>query len=154
MKRPSLDDPRWRPLADVYQARFRQTRSATLAARDITDALLQGLGCMTRKVNLRLAGPDRELRPPELWKDYELNGRSNEEVLITRRSRGEGARQVMPIRSYAFFLWGPDVDKAWTSAKRRPQAKTETAPRKRVKTDKMKAAVPRSRLLRQWSKRS
>ena len=65
VKRPPLDDPRWRPLADVYQVRRQQTGNPTLAARDITDALLQdppGVHCMTRKVNLRLPGPDRDLR--------------------------------------------------------------------------------------------
>ena len=40
---------------------------------------------------------------------------------------------IISLRGYAFFLWGPDVDKAWTVV---TKAKTEAAPRKRIKTDK------------------
>ena len=137
MKRLPLDDPRWRPLAEVYQLRRQQTASSTLAARDITDALVQGEGkgvrCLRRKVNLRLPGPDRDLVPPEFWQGFELYVVSRgEEVVIVPRRRGG---QVIPLKGLAFFLWGPDVDKAWPSSTAKTRAKTrvktEAAPRKR-----------------------
>jgi hypothetical protein len=44
-------------------------------------------------------------------------GAGGADVFVTQRSRGEGVRQIIPLKGFAFFLWGPDVDKAWPSPK-------------------------------------
>jgi hypothetical protein len=79
--------------------------------------------------NLRLPGPDRDLAPAEWWKNFELyaGGAGGADVFVTQRNRGEGVRQIIPLKGFAFFLWGPDVDQAWTSpSETKTEAKAES----------------------------
>ena len=99
-----LDDPRWRPLAEVFEKLRRQTGNATLTARDLTDDLWQG---RRRAMRRWLNRPDRELVLKDFWDRHEVNARSDGPQIVERNLRG-GTRQIIPLFDSVFYLWDPD----------------------------------------------
>jgi hypothetical protein len=126
-KLPLDDQQRWRPLAEVYKALCQSTGSPQLAALILTEAMAKPGG--VRSMRWRAARvpdganpddyPERELLSPTFWAEqHELLSTSDtlshpDGLVIGLRSRHGQIMTADAARGYAFFAWGPDLEKAW-----------------------------------------
>jgi len=103
-----LDSPLWRSIGEVHRLLCRLTGDRHLAAKDLTDAQAHGHVCSMRRRLARTERSDRELLPRSFWADHEIDSWSD--GLFVRR-RGYGS--IVRIQGYAFFVWGPELEKVW-----------------------------------------
>jgi hypothetical protein len=138
-----FDDPRWLPLVEAHARRARRLGSPDLAARDLTQRMArkhERVRSMRRRVGYG-SGPDHEMLSGSFWVEHKLYWSWGAEhkpsrgspLLIVPRSHGGQIITADAARGYAFFVWGPDFEKAWpdkppvvattTKASKRPRRK-------------------------------
>jgi hypothetical protein len=133
-----LDSPHWLPLNDAHRLHHETTGNRSLAAGDLTGALLSGhLRCMRRRVG-RGVEPDREFVPSSFWAGYRLDSWSDALLIRARTHRGG----VVPtLQGFAFYVWKPDLERIWPTAAPPSEGRADeaqTAPRRRKPGPKIK----------------
>jgi hypothetical protein len=136
-----LDDPRWVPIKEAIERRYKQTGSYTLTADDLNEALQKADKADGLRSLERRAG-ERKLLSGATWRDdlhvsialFPVEGKGN------WPDRKEGAavfprqRDAPPIHGRWFYVWKPDFDDLWptaepiTTTERRADAKPRRKP--------------------------
>jgi hypothetical protein len=116
---PSLDDPRWRQLLDEYKLVSPHRGHPRLAYTDLKKALADG---RVRSMRRPIWSGEPERLPPEFWANRDLAAELPEFVtLLTPNRRGP----LIQSGDFVYFLWHPDVEKAWLAPR---QVDDEMAP--------------------------
>jgi len=115
-----LDDPRWVPIKEAIERRYKQTGSYTLTADDLNEALQKADKADGLRSLERRAG-ERKLLSGATWRDdlhvsialFPVEGKGN------WPDRKEGAavfprqRDAPPICGRWFYVWQPGLDELW-----------------------------------------